>query len=142
MSRIAISLLGPMQVTLENVAVADFEADSARALLAYLMMQREVPSPRELLAGLLWPESPEPEARRNLRSALYRLRLSIGDHEAEPPFLKISRDALQHNAESDYWLDVETFTHLVTFTHTHATRHRGLPHVHRQTNRSHDPLPR
>ena len=109
-----------MQVVLGEVTVADFEADSARALLAYLMIQREVPSPRELLAGLLWPESPEPEARRNLRSALYRLRLSIGDHKAKPPFLKISRDALQQNAESDYWLDVEVFTQLVAFTYTHT----------------------
>ncbi len=108
-----------MQVRVGEVTVADFEAESAKALLAYLMIRREVPSPRELLAGLLWPESPEPEARRNLRSALYRLRLSIGDHEARPSLLKISRDALQLNVESNYWLDVEAFTRLVTSTHAH-----------------------
>lgn len=126
MSSIEISLLGPMQVTVEGLAVPDFEADSARALLAYLVISREVPSPREVLAGLLWPEWSESDARRNLRSALYRVRMSIGDHGAEPPFLDISRDAVQFSARSDYWLDVEAFTNLIDATRAHA--HTAIEH--------------
>lgn len=48
----------------------------AAALLAYLAL--EGPTPRSRLAGTLWPESPEPTARGNLRQLLLRLRRAIG----------------------------------------------------------------
>ncbi len=45
-------------------------------LLAYLAV--EGPSTRALLAGLLWPDSPESTARNNLRQLLRRLRATSG----------------------------------------------------------------
>ena len=39
------------------------------ALLAYLALQRR-PAPRERLAGLLWPDRSEPQARKSLRQSL------------------------------------------------------------------------
>ena len=48
------------------------------ALLAYLVLE-EGPHSREELAGLLWGESPEPEARASLRQALKHLRDGLGE---------------------------------------------------------------
>ena len=48
------------------------------ALLAYLVLERR-PHSRETLAGLLWGESPEVEARASLRQALKQLRDALGD---------------------------------------------------------------
>ena len=48
------------------------------ALLAYLMLEPR-PHTREALAGLLWGESPEAEARASLRQALKQLRDVLGD---------------------------------------------------------------
>lgn len=48
------------------------------ALLAFLTLERRAHS-RETLAGLLWGESPEAEARASLRQALKHLRDSVGD---------------------------------------------------------------
>jgi DNA-binding SARP family transcriptional activator len=48
------------------------------ALLAYLVLERR-PHSRESLAGLLWGESPEVEARASLRQALKQLRDVVGD---------------------------------------------------------------
>ena len=48
------------------------------ALLAYLLLERR-PHSRETLAGLLWGESPEVEARASLRQALKQLRDVLGD---------------------------------------------------------------
>ena len=48
------------------------------ALLAYLVVERR-PHSRESLAGLLWGESPEVEARASLRQALKQLRDALGD---------------------------------------------------------------
>ena len=60
-----------------------------RALLAYLAVEADRPHPREMLAGLFWPDWPEPFALANLRYALANLRESIGDRPgtpAPPPF--------------------------------------------------------
>jgi DNA-binding SARP family transcriptional activator len=50
----------------------------ALALLAYLVLEPR-PHTREELAGLLWGESPEAEARASLRQALKHLRDAVGE---------------------------------------------------------------
>jgi serine/threonine protein kinase/predicted ATPase/DNA-binding SARP family transcriptional activator len=128
MSRLEISLPGPFRVALDGEPVTQFEADTARALLAYLALHSRMRAPcrRETLAGLLWPEQPETEARHNLRQALSRLRTAIGDRDThvDLPFLLISRKTIQLNPESDTWLDVATFEGLVAACQEHA--HRDL----------------
>ncbi|MGD9100534.1 MAG: BTAD domain-containing putative transcriptional regulator [Anaerolineae bacterium] len=124
MNRLAISLLGPLRVTLDGKPATPFEADTARALLAYLATHTEAPQRRETLAGLLWPEQPEPEALANLRQALKRLRGAIGDRDADPPFLHVSRKSIQFNPASDYWLDVAAFGDAIAASQEH--RHRCL----------------
>jgi WD40 repeat protein/DNA-binding SARP family transcriptional activator/energy-coupling factor transporter ATP-binding protein EcfA2 len=105
-------MLGPLQVTLDGEPVTDFKSDKVRALLVYLAVEAEQPHHRETLAGLLWPEWPDREARRNLRDVLSNLRRAIGDHDAVPPFLHITRDTLQFNQDSEFWLDVAVFASL------------------------------
>jgi DNA-binding SARP family transcriptional activator/class 3 adenylate cyclase len=122
MSHLAISLLGPFQVTRDGEPVTGFDSDTARALLAYLVLRAETPCPREMLAGLFWPEWPNSEALRNLRVALSRLRDAIGDRETEPPYLHITRKTLQFNVESDHWLDVSVFSDAVAASKSHEHR--------------------
>ena len=57
-----------------------------------------------------WPDSSEQAARRNLSQALFNLRHAIGDAQATPPYLHISRAAIQFNGGSDHTLDVATCT--------------------------------
>ncbi|MEO7909119.1 MAG: tetratricopeptide repeat protein, partial [Roseiflexaceae bacterium] len=47
-------------------------------------------------------------ARHNLRQALANLRQVLGDAQANPPFLLITRATIQFNAASAYYLDVST----------------------------------
>ena len=108
MARLSINLLGPFQVTLDGESSSGFEYDKVRALLAYLAVEADRPHRREALAGLLWPDQPEVMARNSLRTALSKLRQATGDRTAEPPYLQISRDAIQLNTASDHrlvWLD-------------------------------------
>jgi len=106
MARLSIRLLGPLQVTLDGEPVTGFESDKVRALLAYLAVEQGAPQRREKLAGMLWPDWPERSARTNLRRALANLRKALGDHQAAPPFLHISHQAIQFNRTSDAWVDV------------------------------------
>jgi predicted ATPase/DNA-binding SARP family transcriptional activator len=73
-------------------------------------MSPDQPQRREKLAGLLWPEFPERSARTSLRNALANLRKVIGDQYASPPFLHVTRQTIQFNQNSDYWLDVVAFS--------------------------------
>jgi DNA-binding SARP family transcriptional activator len=100
-ARLKLSLLGPFQVLLDGEIVSTFHYDKVRALLAYLAAESEHPQRREVLADLLWPGWSQVSALRNLSSALANLRKVIGDRDAHPPFLLISRDSLQLDRESN-----------------------------------------
>jgi DNA-binding SARP family transcriptional activator/predicted ATPase len=119
MARLSLSLLGPFQVTLDGRPVTGFKSNKVRALLAYLAVEADRLHRRETLAGLLWPDWLDRDALGNLRYALSDLRKVIGDRagadgpEAGRPFLLVTRDTLQFNTASDYWLDVAAFTELV-----------------------------
>jgi len=119
MTHLALSLLGPFQVTLNQEPVTGFESNKVRALLAYLAVEADRPHRREALVGLLWPDWPERSARANLRNALAKLRRAIGDRAANPSFLLVTRDTVQFNRASDYWLDVQAFAERVEAASTH-----------------------
>ncbi|MBN1261771.1 MAG: AAA family ATPase [Anaerolineae bacterium] len=118
MAHLEISLLGRFIVTLDDQPVTRFGTDKTRALLAYLIVERERAHRRAMLAGLLWPEVPEAAAHHNLSQALLMLRRILGDKSAPPeapPFLLTTRQTLRFNPASDYILDVTAFqTELAT----------------------------
>lgn len=113
MAHLTLDVLGPLRVWLDDAPVAKLESDKARALLVYLAVEADHPHRRGALVGLLWPDCPEPIARHNLRQALYNLRLAIHDQAATPPFLLISREAVQFNRLSDFTLDLAEFNALL-----------------------------
>jgi DNA-binding SARP family transcriptional activator/tetratricopeptide (TPR) repeat protein len=108
MARLSVHLLGPFRANLDGQPVTGFVSDKARALLAYLAAETECPHRRESLAGLLWPDYPEQDARTSLRTALANVRKLIGDRNANPPFLQITQQTIQFNLASDSWIDVAT----------------------------------
>ncbi|HSR35406.1 MAG TPA: BTAD domain-containing putative transcriptional regulator, partial [Anaerolineae bacterium] len=125
MAVLSIRLFGPFEVELDGEPVTGFATDKARALLAYLAVEADRPHRREALAGLLWPEVPEPSARGSLRTALGNVRQMVGDRaqspdhapsserEASLPFLNVSWQEIQFNRDSDARVDVRVFTELL-----------------------------
>lgn len=113
MSRLSVYLLGPFRAAINGEAVTGFRSDKVRGLLAHLVVESGTPHRRERLAGLLWPDRPERSARAHLRVALTNLRQVIGDHEATPPFLLISRQTIQFNQASDAWIDAQSMDALL-----------------------------
>ena len=70
MTRLSLSLLGPLEVALDGTPVTGFKYDKVRALLVYLAVEAERPQRREWLAELLWPGLSSRAASSNLRNAL------------------------------------------------------------------------
>jgi DNA-binding SARP family transcriptional activator/RecA/RadA recombinase len=126
MPHLSLSLLGPFQATLDGQPITSFKSNKVRALLAYLAVEADRPHPREVLAGLLWPDWTDREALGNLRYALSDLRRVTGDRTAEPPFLLIARDTLQFNTASDFSLDLRSFTDLAETALTRPEGDEGL----------------
>jgi DNA-binding SARP family transcriptional activator/predicted ATPase len=121
MSQLELRLLGPFQVHLDGQPIAHL-AGTAQALLAYLAMHAGTPCQRTSLAGLLWTDYDESSALTNLRQALHRLRIAIGDRDVAPPYLLVTRTTISLNTEGDYWLDVDAFTEAVEAVQGHAHR--------------------
>jgi WD40 repeat protein/DNA-binding SARP family transcriptional activator len=101
-----IKLFGSPEVWLEEEKVAGFITVKSRALLFYLAMKPGVHS-RQTVATLLWPETTESRAAKNLRNALSNLRKLVGTH------LDITRQTVAFKRESEYVLDVEQFSALL-----------------------------
>lgn len=70
-------LLGQFELR-SNDKPLELQSRPAQTLLAFLLLHPGVAHRRELLAGLLWPDSSEANARRNLRQALWQLRRGLG----------------------------------------------------------------
>src|SRR4030043_1266430 len=109
MTHLSIEVLGSLQVSIDDLPITTLESAKVRALLAYLTVESDRPHRRKSLVGLLWPDYPEDAARHNLRQALFNLRSILGDGNATPPYLIVSRDAIQFNRESNYSLDLTQF---------------------------------
>lgn len=100
---VEIRLLGQFTVQVAGAPV-ELTARPAQSLLAYLLLN-PVAHRRERLAGLLWPDSSETNARRNLRQALWQIRRALG--EQADALLLIDEVTIAFNPAADYWLDVE-----------------------------------
>jgi DNA-binding SARP family transcriptional activator len=73
-----VRLLGSFEVRLNGALIA-LTSTRAQSLLAYLALRQGMPQRRDRVAGLLWPESTDRQARTNLRHVLHTLRAGVPD---------------------------------------------------------------
>jgi DNA-binding SARP family transcriptional activator/TolB-like protein len=90
------TLLGGFRLTLAGGADATPRARKTRALLAFLLITRRSWT-RERLAGLLWGDRADEQAKASLRQALYELR---GLATGPAPLLVVRRDEVAVRAEA------------------------------------------
>ena len=95
-----------MDIRRGDVPVPALDSARAESLLAYLLIHRDAPQPRQRLAFLLWPDSTEPQARTNLRKVLHNLRRALPDADR---FLEITPRTLQWRPAAPWWLDLAAF---------------------------------
>jgi DNA-binding SARP family transcriptional activator len=95
-------LLGQPQIARGGQPLNDFATRKAQALLIYLASTGYLHS-REKLAGLFWPDMPNCQALKNLRTILPGLRQLVG------PYLIITREAIAFDRAQPHWLDVEDY---------------------------------
>ena len=106
-----LALLGRLQLNWDEQPMRQLVSAKAQALLCYLAVTGQ-PHSRQALAGLLWGELPEGDARRNLRGVVMKLRQVVS------PCLTISNQTLGFDRGCPYWLDVETLQEAVARSQT------------------------
>jgi DNA-binding SARP family transcriptional activator len=108
---LCIQLFDAFELRLGDVALPPFDSARAESLLAYLLLHRDAPQPRQKLAFLLWPDSTESQARTNLRHLLHTLRRTLPDASR---YLDVTPRTLQWRADVPVWLDVAAFVDAIS----------------------------
>ncbi len=114
-----LTLLGRVETTRDGVPVTGFAYKKSLALLCYLAVTGR-PHTREALAGLLWGETTEANARAGLRRTLADLRRLVAPH------LAITRRQVGFDRTRPYWLDVQVFERQVGQALEARERHDAL----------------
>jgi DNA-binding SARP family transcriptional activator/TolB-like protein len=112
-AHVTLRLLGPFAIEANvgrPIPIA-IRSRKARALLAYLAMQRDYRGTREELATLLWGDGPDQQARHSLRQCLIALRQDLG---LGSEILALDREAIWLRAQS-VSVDARSF---VAFAHS------------------------
>jgi DNA-binding SARP family transcriptional activator len=99
-------LLGELELRLDGMALPPLESARAESLLAFLLVHRQAPQPRQRLAFELWPDSTEAQARTNLRHVLHNLRRGLPDLDR---LLEVTPRTLRWRVGAIGWLDVAAF---------------------------------
>ncbi|HEY9603870.1 MAG TPA: BTAD domain-containing putative transcriptional regulator [Allocoleopsis sp.] len=101
-----IKLLGEFCLTYSGNAIASVNSERLQAMLAYILLHRDAPQPRQQIAVQLWPDAPDTEAKANLRRRLHELRQVLPDADR---VLQVGTKTLQWVSDAPYSLDVADF---------------------------------
>ena len=105
---LGIYLLGQFKLEAGDQAL-ELPSRPAQSLLAYLALNAGLVQRREKLAGMLWPEATEANARSYLRQALWRIRKALGsDTSTWEQYLLVSDISVTFNDQANFWLDADS----------------------------------
>ncbi|MEG4858936.1 BTAD domain-containing putative transcriptional regulator [Microcoleus sp. K1-B6] len=106
LSTLDIKLLGGFCLSCADKPVVGVTTERPQALLAYLVLHRDIPQTRQRLAFQFWADSTEAQARTNLRRELHHLRHGLPDADR---YLLADAKTLQWNPHASFVLDVAEF---------------------------------
>lgn len=100
-------LLGPVEVALDGHRVTRWRGRKGTLLLAYLLLHRDRPIPRDVLAAAFWPEATPEAARNRMHVTVHTLRADL--HAASDVPVVVFDHGYLLNPDLDVRLDVEAF---------------------------------
>ncbi|MEO1351114.1 MAG: BTAD domain-containing putative transcriptional regulator [Cyanobacteria bacterium J06635_15] len=100
-----INLLGDFCLIDQSATVIELRLRSQQ-LLAYLILHRHTPQPRRRIAGQLWPDALESQARTNLRKELHHLRQACPMIDQ---LITVTHQTLHWQPQVPCNVDLETF---------------------------------
>lgn len=101
-----IQLFGGFDLSYGDKSLTGAISDRLQSLLAYLALNRHKAQSRQHLAFLFWADSPDTQARTNLRRVIHELRQVLPIVEQ---FIAIDNKTLQWRLDAPFVLDVMEF---------------------------------
>jgi DNA-binding SARP family transcriptional activator len=108
MPGISVRLLGSFQLTVNQHQPLLIDSLKTRELFCYLVLNRDRPHEREVLAGTLWGDLPGSVARKHLRQALWHLQVAFGAvaGTSESSMFRVTDGVIILLSTPSLWLDV------------------------------------
>jgi DNA-binding SARP family transcriptional activator len=100
-----VRLLGRFEARIAGCNPKALRGRKTIELLSFLLLHRDRPHHREVLAGTLWPESDTEQSKKYLRQSLWQLHATGGADQAPGRLLLADAEWIQVNA-GQLWLDV------------------------------------
>ncbi|MDK9699016.1 MAG: AAA family ATPase [bacterium] len=113
-NNLIVHFLGTVKLIWQGRAVSDFATQKVLGLFCYLLDNRGIEISRDKLMTMFWGESPESQARYNLRYALWNIRKLFKENDDDIDPLLSTRSTCQINPEFRVQIDSEDFTKLVS----------------------------
>lgn len=129
--KIHITLLGEFGLFLPDQTALSLTGERPISLLAYLLLHRHTPQPRQQIAFSLWPDSSDSQARANLRNLLFTLRQTLPHAD---DYLIADSLTLQWRPNADFSLDVADFQAALTAVRTAASPQAQITHLETAVN--------
>ena len=100
---IRVRLLGPFTIESSHTVVKLPSSVSARALLAYLLLDPQKKYIRPYILEIFWPDLSESRGRQALSQALWSIRQCL------PAILAVDGDIIAISSDVSLWIDVHVF---------------------------------
>jgi DNA-binding SARP family transcriptional activator len=101
---VTVRLFGKFWVQRDDQNLDGWNARKVQELFAFLLLYRERPHARPVLAELLWPETTPEQSMKYFRHTLWQLQTSLGCD-----VLEIDAESVYLKPGADLWLDVMEF---------------------------------
>lgn len=106
LSHIHIQLLGDFRLECDAKPVNTVNTPRLQSLLAYLLLHRYAPQPRQHVSFVLWPDSTEAHARGSMRKLLHQLTHALPNPDR---LLDVNAKTIQWHSDAAFTLDVAEF---------------------------------
>ena len=104
--QVVVALLGQFQMSTGGRRIEGVHSARLESLVAYLLLHRDRPIARGLLAVTLWPDSSDAQALTNLRRELHLLRRALPEPDA---LILIEHRTVQWRSDGPFGFDVAEF---------------------------------
>ncbi len=104
-----VHMLGGFQVFDNGVPIERWPKGKGRQILKYLLLNRHVPVPKEVLMEVFWPDQEATNARNNLNVAVYSIRRAFRKVRRGFFHIVFQNGAYLLNPEVEVWIDTEAF---------------------------------
>ncbi|MCX7835840.1 MAG: AAA family ATPase [bacterium] len=108
-NQVFASFFGGVRLTWQGKKITDFATQKVLGLFCYLLDNRNLAVPRDRLITMFWGESPENQARYNLRYALWNIRKLFKELDDRLEPILANRTDCQIDPDFPIVTDVELF---------------------------------